>query len=924
MVTVPRTVCAECLSDPVIPLGGPPPRRARTRSIWARSDDVPDRRAHARPRVAVTADLEAAPLPGGCAPRMMKVMAPKFRTPASARPPAATPERLYDELPPRRGRPDALWAHQADILRSYHGQHLNTSDVALELPTGAGKTLPGLLITEWRRQQYGGRVVYACPTRNLARQTAQAAERVGLGFVTLVGSHWDWSTADKVRYESAEAVAVTTYSTLFNARPALAAPDTALFDDAHAAESFVAGSWSVAIDRRQESTLYRQVLDLLRPALPGLVVERLLDDDTAPGRSNVHLVDVGHVRRIASDLAGILRAAGGEHYWRGEALGAQLDRCLIYASWTAILIRPVVPPTATHPHFTSAKQRIYLSATLGAGGELERAFGRFPIARLAIPEGWDSRGAGRRLFVFPELQAERPPRELASEVIARTGKALVLTASDRDAKRSHDLAPAHVPMLGPSREIDELLASFRDQASGMLALANRYDGLDLPDDTCRVTVLDGIPQGAHLQEQFFSETLQAGRVLRERQRTRIVQGAGRCTRGLSDHSVVVVLGDALTRFLTRPEVREALRPDLQAEIEFGRENSAVPFSDLQEVIDSFLAQDEDWQTQAEPALLNVRRTATVADPPQNTELAEAARHEVQATAALWSGDWTTASSKALDAAGALRSPDLAGYRALWTYLAAGWLGQHAEDVDDDAMRHSSTGLLRKAYAAARSTHWLREVRTLPSGERVLDELDEAAVAAATENGLRTLSPKRWAAHYAETLEALHQTSAARYEQGLVSLGTMLGAHADKPAGDGRCDCALIWPGWWVAIEAKSEQKPQNLISQATVRQANTHLDTLVLDRGVAAPPDSAVLVVSPRAMPEPTAAAMARPFLFMTTPDVVHRLAQDAAGAWTAIRSQAHDLDEQHLHDLVRREFAERSLLPSDIRTRLLSDPVRG
>ncbi|WP_443218004.1 DEAD/DEAH box helicase [Pseudonocardia sp. TMWB2A] len=70
------------------------------------------------------------------------------------------------------------------------GRHLSSPDVVLELPTGAGKTLPGLLITEWRRQMFGRPVVYACPTQNLARQTARAAERVGLDIVIPVCAGW--------------------------------------------------------------------------------------------------------------------------------------------------------------------------------------------------------------------------------------------------------------------------------------------------------------------------------------------------------------------------------------------------------------------------------------------------------------------------------------------------------------------------------------------------------------------------------------------------------------------------------------------------------------------------------------------------------------------------------------------------------------
>lgn len=812
------------------------------------------------------------------------------------------------------------------MLRTYYHQHLQTPDIALELPTGAGKTLPGLLIAEWRRQYFTQPVAYACPTTNLARQTAQAAERIGLDCVTLVGPHRGWPTGDKVKYEGAESVAITTYSTLFNTSPALQAPDTVLFDDAHAAESFVAGAWSVEINRRDRPELYQQVLEMVRPAIPHLVVDQLLDEQY-PSRLSVHLVNLDQLRRAAGRLASTLRSLGRDDdlYWKGEALGARLDRCVMYASWDSILVRPIVPPTASHSHFTIAAQRIYLSATLGAGGELERAFGRYPIVRLPIPDGWDSRGAGRRFFVFPELHIDTPPRELASAIISQAGKGLVLAPSDKLAREADDLVPAPMTRYGPRGNVDELLETFRSQPSGVLVLANRYDGLDLPDSQCRVTVLDGMPRGAHLQERFLSETLLAGRVLRERQRTRVVQGAGRCTRGLSDYSVVVVLGDLLTRFLARPEVRGALRPDLQAEVEFGRDNSSVDLAELQDYIGSFLAQDAAWREQAEPGLLEARRAARVADPPENSELATAVRHEVRAISALWSGDRQTASRKALDVAAALRSPELAGYRSFWSYLAAAWLGQHAEDADDDALRSSSLDLLRKAHAAAQSTLWLREAHPLPPQERFLDELDEAAIDAAAQNGPRTATGAAWATQHAELLQALDQPEPRRYERGLVTLGALLGAESYKPAGHGRTDSAWIWPGrWWLALEAKSDQKPRTLISHDTVRQVNDQLKTIALDRGEPTPEASAVLLISPRPLAETTAAAVAEPFVHVTTPDVVLDLARDAVAAWKGIRAQGQGLAPHDYRDLVRRVFAEHALLPSDLTARLLSDPLQG
>lgn len=175
-----------------------------------------------------------------------------FRTRATQAAAAESPERLFDNLPRTSVSAPSLWAHQADMLRSYVDAHIDTDDLALELPTGAGKTLPALLIAEWRRTARAERVVYACPTVQLAHQVGAEAARQGIEVVTLVGSHHGWHPADRAKYEGAKAAAVTTYKALFNSNPAVDAPQLILFDDAHAAEGEVASAWSVSIDRARD------------------------------------------------------------------------------------------------------------------------------------------------------------------------------------------------------------------------------------------------------------------------------------------------------------------------------------------------------------------------------------------------------------------------------------------------------------------------------------------------------------------------------------------------------------------------------------------------------------------------------------------------------------------------------------------------
>src|SRR5207302_577753 len=106
-----------------------------------------------------------------------------------------SPEELYlsGTLPRTTAAVDSLWLHQGDVIRAYAEAHQNTADLALELPTGTGKTLPGLLIGEWVRRKAAGPVFYATPTTQLAQHVAATARREGVPAALLIGSakHWD-------------------------------------------------------------------------------------------------------------------------------------------------------------------------------------------------------------------------------------------------------------------------------------------------------------------------------------------------------------------------------------------------------------------------------------------------------------------------------------------------------------------------------------------------------------------------------------------------------------------------------------------------------------------------------------------------------------------------------------------------------------
>lgn len=848
----------------------------------------------------------------------------KFRKVSDSRRNSESAERLFDDLPRARDGIPSLWAHQADVLREYHANHLKTEDIALELPTGAGKTLPALLIAEWRRSQLGHRVVYACPTIQLANQVYEEARQLGIEAVVLHGSYQNWDNANLVAYEGANSIAVASYRTIFNIKPKLSPPQTLIFDDVHTAEGIVASTWSVDVNRFEHFEIYEELLDAIGSELPGVYLQRLLDKEPDPStRTDVRLYPISALRSTAQRIDRVLRQQHGDISFRYSMIRSFIDKCLLLFGWDGILIRPYIPPTNQHDHFSLPEQRIYVSATLGYGGELERAFGRAPITRLPVPSGWDQRGSGRRFFVFPELIRDVEPASIVKAIISESKKALVLAPSNSRIETSRvNLVPDGMEVFDKD-QIEDSLDYFRDSEEGVLVLANRYDGIDLSDHSCRVTVLDGLPTGQHLLERFLVESLRVGRVLEERLRTRVLQGAGRCTRGLNDYSVVVILGMKLTQFLHRTEIREALLPETQAEIAFGMENSQVSESDLREMIQSCLNQDEDWQDQAEPQFAELRQIRDRRMPQGTEVLASTVADEIKAWNLALEGDFVKASRLASKVANRLLEGSLTPYRSLWLYIAAEWLKAAGEAQHRSDYLKASDGLLTKAHSVAKSASWLRELVPNRTFEIDMEPIDDIAVNGIARHAYRNMSAIKWAKLTQDLIADLSTTDPTKYEPALSSLGNLLGAEAFKPAGKGRADSVWIYGTIaWVTFEAKSDVKATGSVSLSTVKQGNSHLPLLAADRECEIPTNSLSVIISPQTSVDADAAIIAEPILYLMSPLDVLLLAQDAIDAWNACRHDAFKLDGEESRQIVYGLFAEHQILPSAVLSRLTARAV--
>jgi len=843
----------------------------------------------------------------------------------------ASPGELYRDLPRRPGAVPGLWAHQSEMLKTFTSK-ASSPDVALELPTGTGKTLTGLLVAEWTRRKRRSRVIYACPTQQLARQVTDAAYREGIDTALLVGRHSDWPTGAHVAYEAAEAIAVTTYSSIFNSNPRLADADLILFDDAHAGEQYVGEAYSVDINRWKSPAEYTAVLDTLAPALDGVFLERLRDSQPDPGiGSDVRMVVPLRQSGLIAKLDGVLGSLRAPHTYRYAMIRAGLASCLVYVAYSGILVRPYVPPTHQNGLLSGARQRVYLSATLGEGGELERAFGRPGILRLQQPDESTAPRYGRRFFVFPEFVEGADTTDLNRAIVAAAGKALILAPRTEAAMSDASaLAQPGWPVWGID-QVAESMAPFAKLPHGVCGLAARYDGLDLPGDACRLVALDGVPDQDNLQERFLQSRARAGAALAARVRTCVIQGAGRCTRGPGDTAVVLVLGPDLSRYLTRPEIVAALDSELQAEIRFGRENSqAGTAGDMLSNLHAFLNQDSDesWRAEAEPALTDYRREMTQQAPDGTAALSACVEHEIRAWAAANIGAWDDAARHAHEVARVTGAAGSAtkGYRAFWTYLEAAWADQAADQTGDAAGRTAAQGLVRLAETIMGLGSWVRQMAPFPTMQRsalsAIDANAVNAVASVLDSGANQGKVRR---RIGEIRAGLAERAPSKYEPALTELGKLVGADASKPPGTGRCDSAWCWGNeLWLALEAKSDHEPTGVVPHKDIRQANDQLRLLAADRGVdAVPPESATVVISSKPAIHDDGVAGAEPHVHLVAPTTMSELALDVASVWDELLTKSTTAwTLPQLRQLVAEKFSSRGVLPSQIHERLTRDPV--
>lgn len=686
----------------------------------------------------------------------------------------------------------------------------------------------------------------------------------------------------------------------------------------------------IDISRSDHPDLYSSMVEIFNDALPSWLSSSLKSDSPTDRRSIDKIPSPEFNNRIEAlrELLDGVIPSDLRYPW--SMIRAHLRACHMYISWPTISIRPVIPPALTHDPFANASQRIYMSATLGDGGELERITGVRSIERIPAPEGWDSQGTGRRFILFPDMSLPTQTADHAmARIIDQSARTLILTPDRITAEKVTGLVEAecHDLEIISSGDIETSLDPFLESDHGALVLQARYDGLDLPDDACHLEIIYGLPGATNSQERFLLHRIGAVTVLRDRIRTRLAQGLGRCTRSATDHAVVLITGEGSLDFCLKAENLSGFHPELQAELEYGQEASKVDFPDeLIDVALKFMEKAEGWEDVDE--WIRERRDSISRIPdPNASALLTIASHEVDYTYAMWKEDFETALEKARICADALSGNEHRPYRSWWYYLAgsAAWLS--ADQTGDEQMATVSRDMFRRAASATLSVTWFLN---LANNSLLMEKIDSPAdeFAANAVEGIEAqllqagVVGERFEKDIQAFLELIDNDDARQFENGLRTLGNWFGFDASRPGGQGDPD------GIWrladlliVAFEAKTEESSEGPISVRTAREAQGHLNWVNSNLDLASDSEVIGVVISSRS----TIAKKALPHcenLYLVNTSEVRQWSRDITDLVRGLRARATQESSGALRDMILERLTETGLDPKRLLGSLKGKPL--
>jgi replicative superfamily II helicase len=484
------------------------------------------------------------------------------------------PIKLYDTLD-RAHDKGPLRPAQLTVLSEWFNRHQSTRDVIIKLHTGQGKTLIGLLLLQSWLNAGKGPALYLCPNNYLVAQTCDQANQFGIA--TCIAD-------PELPHEfmNGHRILVTSVQKLFNGLTRFGLNkqsvtiETLLMDDAHACADTIREQCRIKIPSDE----------------PAYVTLRTLFAQDLETQGAGTYADICNNKREAflpvpywawisreADIARILSTHQDrpsiKYAW--PLLKDMLGHCQAVISGAALEIEPYIAPLSAFGSYWKASHRVFMSATVTDDAFLVKGLQLAPEIITSPLSYAKETWSGEKMVLLPSLIHEELDRE---QMVRRLGtpnpkRNVGIVALAPSFNRTKDWQ-AYGAIVASTDTVSDVIDGLKKgSCEKTVVLVNRYDGIDLPDRTCRVLIFDSKPYSESLADLYQEQCRPDSEATLMRTIRTVEQGMGRSVRGEKDYSVVLVVGTDLIRLIRDKKSRKYLSAQMAAQIELVACNSDI-------------------------------------------------------------------------------------------------------------------------------------------------------------------------------------------------------------------------------------------------------------------------------------------------------------------------------------------------------------
>lgn len=478
---------------------------------------------------------------------------------------------------------------QTEVLELWY-QNRNKKDNIIKMNTGSGKTVVGLLLLKSCINENKGKCVYVVPDNYLVEQVIKEANDLGINVTKDI---------DNINFISGKAILVINIHKLINGKSVFGINgkidiDSILIDDVHSCLEIAETKSMISINREKYTKLYQDILDMFYDSLKQQNESNLINIKDRDYASSPMLVPFWDFNNKITELLNKFKDYKQEDIFKFNApmIIDMLELCDCCISYDCIEISMRNLPIYKISSFENANRRIFMSATLEDDSILIRDFDIDPnINNVICPK--NATDIGDRLIITPQaINPNITDEEIKYQLkeLSKHYRIVVIVPSCRRAIYWNDVADRIFN--------NDNINSINNYNLGLDILINRYDGIDLKDDKCRVIVIDGLPNASTNYDQIKESMLSSSDdILREKVQ-KIEQGMGRGVRSNEDFCGIIIMGSKMPKILYDKQTRKYFSVATLKQIELSEmiveSMERKDIKEFFEVLQLCLNRNEEW------------------------------------------------------------------------------------------------------------------------------------------------------------------------------------------------------------------------------------------------------------------------------------------------------------------------------------------